>query len=85
MLRSDGRATPIGQNRGQCDAPDLQTGAEYTQVAAGKNHTVMLRSDGRVVYFKKRVLAGFVWDPGVQMKEGVKAVLPSALGSQSRS
>ena len=33
----------------QCDIPPLEDGVSYTQAAAGWNHTVLLRSDGRAV------------------------------------
>jgi hypothetical protein len=34
---------------GQRDVPAIEGGAAYTQVAAGIQHTVLLRSDGSAV------------------------------------
>lgn len=35
--------------QGQCEIPPLDAGQFYTQVSAGHNHTVVLRSDGVAV------------------------------------
>jgi hypothetical protein len=35
--------------QGQCDIPPLDDGIFYTEVSAGYEHTVLLRSDGRAV------------------------------------
>ena len=51
LLQSDGCAVACGLNNGhgECDIPPLDEGVTYTQVSAGDSHTVLLRSDGRVV------------------------------------
>ena len=50
LLRSDGTAVACGDNRyGQCNIPPLDAGLSYTQVSAGRWHTVLLRSDGTAV------------------------------------
>ena len=50
LLQSDGSAIACGTNSfGQCDIPALEEGLSYTQVSAGRGHTVLLRSDGRAV------------------------------------
>lgn len=36
---------------GECNIPPLDEGMSYTQIAAGQNHTVLLRSDGVAVAF----------------------------------
>lgn len=49
VLQSNGSATAVGQNgHCQCDIPDCEPGLRYTQIAAGRDHTVLLRSDGTV-------------------------------------
>ena len=60
LLREDGTAVVLPIPAQSCDlcvlnrsgqytVPALEAGAKYTQVAAGAHHTVLLRSDGRVV------------------------------------
>merc|ERR1712046_306776 len=61
LLRSDGTAIAFGDNGdgtaiafgdngdGQFNIPDLPEGVIYTQVSAGSNNTMLLRSDGKVV------------------------------------
>ena len=60
LLRSDGEAVTCGSGdgvavavesavKGQCSIPPLTEGLKYTQVSAGMNHTVLLRSDGKAV------------------------------------
>ena len=60
LLRSDGEAVACGSGdgivvaaashgMGQCSIPPLTEWLLYTQVSAGMNHTVLLRSDGKAV------------------------------------
>ncbi len=60
LLRSDGEAVACGSGdgivvaaashaMGECSIPPLTEGLLYTQVSAGMNHTVLLRSDGKAV------------------------------------
>ena len=50
MDSSHGEAVACTNNYDrQCDMPPLQHGITYTQVSAGTNHTVLLRSDGVAV------------------------------------
>ncbi|WP_235019894.1 RCC1 domain-containing protein [Ruania rhizosphaerae] len=47
-----GSAIAFGSSgSGQTEVPDLPPGATYTALAAGENHTVLLRSDGQVLAF----------------------------------
>ncbi|GAA4418479.1 hypothetical protein GCM10023169_08100 [Georgenia halophila] len=47
-----GSAIAFGADRyGETEVPDLPAGVTYTDVAAGRAHTVLLRSDGNVVAF----------------------------------
>ena len=39
----------FSNSAGQCKVPALEQGVSYTQVSAGSEHTLFLRSDGRVV------------------------------------
>ena len=50
FLISDGSAVAVGSNDdGQCDLPELEENATYTQVSAGNCHTACLRHDGVAV------------------------------------
>ena len=60
LLRKDGTVAALGFTSlpygcdhrirdGQCDIPALEGRLNYTQVAAGAHHTVLLRSDGAAV------------------------------------
>lgn len=52
LLRSDGWATACGNydfGQGQCEIPALDEGLSYQQVSAGRQHAVLLRSDGQAI------------------------------------
>jgi len=40
-----------GNDRGQCDVPELGGGLTYRQVATGSGHTVLIKSDGTAAAF----------------------------------
>lgn len=51
LLRNDGTVVTDGYNaNGQCNTPILPAGLHYTDVSAGDQFTVALRSDGRAVF-----------------------------------
>jgi len=61
QLGCDGTAVACGRNlEGQCNIPPLFGDLTYIQAAAGRHHTVLLRSDGTDMFETFSALAMYV-------------------------
>jgi len=70
-LRRDGSVVCMGDNRrGQCEVPELVDDLVYTDVAAGAEFTLLLRSDGEAVAFGRRGLRCTV--PSLPVADGAQ-------------